>query len=103
MKKTTIVAAALAMAVAAAPISTHASRVGAPAPDFKGTDSKGKVHNLSDFRGKWVVLRVAQPGLPVPSGSTTAAATCRNCRRSGRRKASRGSPSSRLPRASRDT
>ena len=64
MKKTTIVAAALAMAVAAAPISTHASRVGAPAPDFKGTDSKGKVHNLSDFKGKWVVLEWHNEGCP---------------------------------------
>ena len=56
MRKTTIVAAALALAVAAAPVTTHASRVGAPAPDFKGTDSKGKVHNLSDFKGQWVGL-----------------------------------------------
>ena len=65
MKWKTIVAAALAMAVAAAPISTHASRVGAPAPEFKGTDSKGKVHTLSDFKGKWVVPGVAQRRLSV--------------------------------------
>ena len=56
MKKTTIVAAALAIAVGAAPLTTHASKVGAPAPVFKGTDTKGKVHSLSDFKGKWVVL-----------------------------------------------
>ena len=64
MKQTTIVAAALALAVAAAPITTHASRVGAPAPAFNGTDSKGKVHNLSDFKGKWVVLEWHNEGCP---------------------------------------
>jgi len=64
MKKTTIVAAALALAVAAAPVPTHASKVGAPAPAFKATDSKGKVHNLSDFKGKWVVLEWHNEGCP---------------------------------------
>jgi len=64
MNKTMIVAAALAAAVAAAPITTHASKVGAPAPDFRGTDSKGKVHNLSDFKGKWVVLEWHNEGCP---------------------------------------
>jgi len=64
MRNMTIVAAALALAVAAAPITTHASKVGAPAPDFKGTDSKGKVHNLSDFKGKWVVLEWHNEGCP---------------------------------------
>jgi len=30
--------------------------VGKPAPDFTGTDSMGKTHTLSDYRGKTVVL-----------------------------------------------
>jgi len=64
MKQTTIVAAALALAVAAAPVTTHASKVGAPAPAFTGTDSKGKVHNLADFKGKWVVLEWHNEGCP---------------------------------------
>jgi peroxiredoxin len=64
MKKTTILAAALAIAVAAAPMTTHASKTGAPAPAFKGTDSKGKVHSLSDFKGKWVVLEWHNEGCP---------------------------------------
>ncbi len=64
MKRTTIVAVAMAVAVAVAPITTHASKVGAPAPAFKGTDSKGKVHNLSDFKGKWVVLEWHNEGCP---------------------------------------
>jgi len=64
MKKTTIVAAALAIAVGAAPLTTHASKVGAPAPVFKGTDTKGKVRSLSDFKGKWVVLEWHNSGCP---------------------------------------
>ena len=64
MKTTTIVAGALALAVAAAPVPTHASKVGAPAPAFKATDTKGKVHNLSDFKGKWVVLEWHNEGCP---------------------------------------
>jgi peroxiredoxin len=64
MKTKTFVAAAMAVAIAAAPISTHASKVGAPAPNFKGTDSKGAVHNLSDFKGKWVVLEWHNEGCP---------------------------------------
>ena len=64
MRTTTFVAAAIAVAIAAAPITTHASKIGAPAPNFKGTDSKGAVHNLSDFKGKWVVLEWHNEGCP---------------------------------------
>ena len=64
MTKTTIVAAALTLAVAAAPVTTHASKVGAAAPNFKGTDSKGQAHNLADFKGKWVVLEWHNEGCP---------------------------------------
>ncbi|BAZ13003.1 hypothetical protein NIES4071_48370 [Calothrix sp. NIES-4071] len=35
---------------------TNAVRVGAPAPAFTAVDSNGKTHNLSDFKGKTVVL-----------------------------------------------
>jgi peroxiredoxin len=31
-------------------------KVGAPAPDFAGTDTAGEVHRLSDYRGRIVVL-----------------------------------------------
>lgn len=31
-------------------------QVGRPAPDFTGTDSSGKTHRLSDYRGRTVVL-----------------------------------------------
>jgi peroxiredoxin len=33
-----------------------AVRVGAPAPDFTGVDTRGKTHRLADYRGKTVVL-----------------------------------------------
>lgn len=64
MKTTTFAAAAMAVAIAAAPVTTLASKVGAPAPNFKGTDSNGTVHNLSDFKGKWVVLEWHNEGCP---------------------------------------
>lgn len=62
--KQTIVALALAFTAAAASATLFASRVGAPAPDFKGTDTKGVAHNLSDFKGKWVVLEWHNEGCP---------------------------------------
>jgi hypothetical protein len=38
-------------------INAHAAvTVGQPAPDFTGTDSNGKQHQLSQYRGKTVVL-----------------------------------------------
>jgi peroxiredoxin len=33
-----------------------AAEVGAPAPDFTGTDINGKTHKLSDYKGKIVIL-----------------------------------------------
>lgn len=37
---------------------------GAMAPDFKGTDSTGAQHTLSQYRGKFVVLEWANQGCP---------------------------------------
>lgn len=34
------------------------------APEFKGTDSNGKQHDLSEYRGKYVVLEWANQGCP---------------------------------------
>src|SRR5947209_16048271 len=34
------------------------------APEFHGTDSNGKAHDLSQYRGKWVVLEWANRGCP---------------------------------------
>jgi peroxiredoxin len=43
------------VALLAAP-SLWAVKVGEPAPEFTATDSHGKVQNLSDYKGKFVVL-----------------------------------------------
>jgi len=45
----------LALLVAAG-TAVAAPQVGQPAPEFTLTDSNGKSHNLSDFKGKFVVL-----------------------------------------------
>jgi len=37
---------------------------GSLAPDFKGTDSNGKIQSLSQYRGKFVVLEWANQGCP---------------------------------------
>jgi peroxiredoxin len=56
--------AAAAALVSALSIVGHAAKVGDPAPAFKGTDSRGKVHALSDFKGKFVVLEWHNQGCP---------------------------------------
>lgn len=45
-------------------LSAFAARVGAPAPAFTGTDTHGKAHNLSDYRGKFVVLEWTNKDCP---------------------------------------
>jgi peroxiredoxin len=44
--------------------ATPVAEVGKQAPDFTGTDTKGKTHKLSDFKGKTVVLEWTNPGCP---------------------------------------
>jgi peroxiredoxin len=56
-------AAALLVALAA-PALAEAAEVGRAAPDFTLTDLDGKVHRLSDHRGKVVVLEWFNPGCP---------------------------------------
>ncbi len=41
-----------------------APEIGKPAPEFTGTDSNGKSHRLSDFKGKIVVLEWTNPECP---------------------------------------
>jgi peroxiredoxin len=41
-----------------------AARVGEPAPDFTATDTNGKVHELSEYQGKFVVLEWTNRGCP---------------------------------------
>lgn len=44
--------------------SVFAARVGERAPDFTATDSNGKVHKLSEYAGKYVVLEWTNRGCP---------------------------------------
>lgn len=41
-----------------------AARVGDAAPDFTATDSNGKTHHLSEYKGKYVVLEWHNQGCP---------------------------------------
>jgi len=63
MTRLRVAAASLALAFAAS-IGSHAAKVGDPAPAFTGTDTKGKVHALSDFKGRFVVLEWHNQGCP---------------------------------------
>src|SRR5580658_512199 len=54
------------LAAALLPLSAAAQsvRVGAPAPSFTATDSRGQTESLSDYRGKYVVLEWHNQGCP---------------------------------------
>ena len=54
----------LALALSLATIPALAVVPGTAAPDFKGTDSNGVEHSLSQYRGKYVVLEWANKGCP---------------------------------------
>ena len=54
----------LAFTLAALTLPAFAVAPGSPAPDFKGTDSNGVQHSLSEYRGKYVVLEWANKGCP---------------------------------------
>src|SRR5580693_6657206 len=56
-----LAATALTLTFAA---SAGALPSGSLAPDFKGTDSNGKIQSLSQYRGKFVVLEWANRGCP---------------------------------------
>jgi len=38
--------------------------IDAPAPDFQITDARGKIHSLTDYRGKWLVLEWTNKDCP---------------------------------------
>jgi peroxiredoxin len=62
--KTRLTILALTALSTGALFAAEAPKVGAPAPDFSLTDSKGKAHSLGDFKGKYVVLEWFNPGCP---------------------------------------
>jgi peroxiredoxin len=47
-----------------AAFAAAAPRAGDPAPDFTATDSNGTTHNLSQYKGKFVVLEWTNSGCP---------------------------------------
>ncbi|MFM8683416.1 MAG: redoxin domain-containing protein, partial [Chthoniobacterales bacterium] len=61
MKSITTFAAVFAATIITA---LAAPQVGQPAPEFTLTDSNGKSHKLSDFKGKLVVLEWLNHGCP---------------------------------------
>jgi peroxiredoxin len=56
--------AALLLSSAVLPVIAQSLRVGAPAPEFKATDSNGKTDSLDQFHGKYVVLEWHNQGCP---------------------------------------
>jgi peroxiredoxin len=58
-----ILKSTLALLVAAG-TAFAAPQIGQPAPEFTLTDSNGQSHNLSDFKGKFVVLEWLNHGCP---------------------------------------
>ena len=75
---------------------------GTAAPDFKGTDSNGAQHSLSQYRGKYVVLEWANKGCPYDQKHYLSG-SMETCKKSGPPKESSGSPSSPPRPASRAT
>jgi peroxiredoxin len=49
---------------ASVPTSMKEPAIGSPAPAFTLTDTKGKQHNLADYKGKYVVLEWVNFGCP---------------------------------------
>jgi peroxiredoxin len=70
MPSTTVPAAVLALTLTL-PSAAAAADVGQPAPDFALQDLDGKVHRLSDLKGKVVVLEWFNPGCPYVVASHT--------------------------------
>lgn len=63
MIKTFFLGALAVLALSAAP-AMAAPEIGKAAPEFTATDSNGKEHKLSDFKGKIVVLEWTNPECP---------------------------------------
>ncbi len=64
MAKRFLTSTVVALGVLIALSVAWAARVGEPAPDFTATDSNGKVHKLSEYQGKFVVLEWTNRGCP---------------------------------------
>jgi peroxiredoxin len=59
-----VLASAFLCAALIPPAAAQTTRVGAPAPSFTATDSRGQTESLDHFRGKYVVLEWHNQGCP---------------------------------------
>src|SRR5215475_8840845 len=64
MIRKSILSIGILVAALAISLTAYAVRVGDAAPDFTGTDTYGKAHKLSDYKGKYVVLEWTNNGCP---------------------------------------
>ncbi len=64
MIKTLFLSALAALSLVVSAPAHAAPELGKPAPDFTATDTNGKEHKLSDFKGKLVVLEWTNPDCP---------------------------------------
>jgi peroxiredoxin len=62
--KTKLLFAAFITIIATALHAADSPPVGSNAPEFSATDSKGKTHSLTDYKGKYVVLEWFNPECP---------------------------------------
>lgn len=62
--KTKLLVTLLACLASTALIAADSPATGAAAPDISVTDSKGKTHSISQYKGKTVVLEWFNPGCP---------------------------------------
>src|SRR5438270_6125344 len=62
--KTKLLTTLLCLTASAALFAADSPPVGTNAPDFSVTDSKGKTHSLSQYKGKFVVLEWFNPECP---------------------------------------
>src|SRR5256885_14314156 len=64
MKKTSLLALAVSSVIATTLLADTPPAVGTAAPDFSLKDSKGKMHSVSEYKGKYVVLEWFNPECP---------------------------------------
>src|SRR4051812_4070857 len=62
--KTKLLVSLLSCVASTALFAADSPAVGTTAPDFSATDSKGKAHSVSQYKGKYVVLEWFNPECP---------------------------------------
>jgi peroxiredoxin len=62
--KPTLLITILASFATSSLVATESPKVGSPAPDFSLADARGKMHSISQNKGKFVVLEWFNPVCP---------------------------------------